>query len=87
MKYYPSDHWTAIVLLPEKAFVAAVQLQEQCDVFVSHDWPRGIYHHGNKQRLIQNKRYFKEEIDRNELGSPANEQLLNSLQVCTFGRV
>jgi hypothetical protein len=35
------------------------------DVFVSHDWPRGIYRHGNAQKLVQNKRFFEKEVKEN----------------------
>mmetsp|Transcript_40348 Transcript_40348/g.75589 ORF Transcript_40348/g.75589 Transcript_40348/m.75589 type:complete len:424 (-) Transcript_40348:268-1539(-) len=56
------------------------QLQSPLDIFISHDWPRGIYNHGNSRRLLQNKRFFAEEVSKNTLGSPANEQLLKALQ-------
>lgn len=35
------------------------------DVFLSHDWPRGIYRHGNAQKLVQNKRFFEKEVKEN----------------------
>ncbi|BFZ58872.1 lariat debranching enzyme [Savitreella phatthalungensis] len=50
------------------------------DVCISHDWPRGIYHHGNKKELLKRKPYFRDEINRNDLGSPANELLLKRLR-------
>lgn len=50
------------------------------DVFISHDWPRGIYRHGNAKRLIQNKKFFEKEVKDNSLGSPANETLLEAVQ-------
>lgn len=50
------------------------------DVFVSHDWPRGIERHGNLVALLQKKPYFRAEVERNDLGSPAAELLLQILK-------
>ena len=50
------------------------------DVMISHDWPRGIAYHGDMDQLLRKKPYFKQEIENNELGSPANEILLNALK-------
>ena len=50
------------------------------DVMISHDWPSGIAYHGNMDQLLRKKPYFKQEIENNELGSPANEILLNALK-------
>lgn len=50
------------------------------DIMISHDWPRGIEQHGNVNKLIQQKPFFKQEIESNSLGSPANETLLHALK-------
>eukprot|EP00804_Cyclotella_cryptica_P008594 CCRYP_007567-RA/>CCRYP_007567-RA protein AED:0.29 eAED:0.55 QI:0/-1/0/1/-1/1/1/0/522 len=50
------------------------------DIMLSHDWPRGIEQHGNLPQLLQRKPFFKEEIQSNSLGSPANESLLHTLK-------
>ena len=50
------------------------------DIFLSHDWPRGIYNHGNTQSLFQQKEYFVEEIKQNTLGSVAAEDVLNTIK-------
>eukprot|EP00536_Pseudo-nitzschia_multiseries_P016266 jgi/Psemu1/220743/e_gw1.1061.11.1 len=50
------------------------------DVFVSHDWPLGIEQHGDTRGLIRKKPFFKAEIERNDLGSPPNRELLDSLK-------
>ena len=40
------------------------QLRERpLDVMLSHDWPRGIYHHGDMQRLLRAKPFFRQ-VDR-----------------------
>lgn len=46
---------------------------------MSHDWPRGVYHHGPKGRLMQVKKHFRSEIQNNTLGSRAAEDLLKKL--------
>ncbi|XP_069589657.1 lariat debranching enzyme [Ranitomeya imitator] len=56
------------------------QLQEPMDVFLSHDWPRGIYHYGNKNQLLKKKKFLTQEVESNTLGSPAASELLHHLQ-------
>ncbi|CAL4192305.1 unnamed protein product, partial [Meganyctiphanes norvegica] len=56
------------------------QLSGNMDIFMSHDWPRGIYAHGNKEKLIRKKAFFREEIEKNTLGSRAAEDLLKKMQ-------
>lgn len=50
------------------------------DIMISHDWPRGIEQHGDVNKLIQQKPFFKQEIESNSLGSMANENLLHALK-------
>ena len=50
------------------------------DVVMSHDWPCNIYRHGDQRTLLRQKPYFRKEVERGELGSPANEQLLHALK-------
>lgn len=56
------------------------QLSKPIDIFISHDWPKGIYNFGNFQQLIRFKPHFREEIASNSLGSPPLEELLHHLQ-------
>ncbi len=53
---------------------------QRLDVFVSHDWPLGIEQHGDTRNLIKRKPYFRQEIERNDLGSPPNRELLDVLK-------
>jgi lariat debranching enzyme len=50
------------------------------DIMLSHDWPQGIEQYGDTAKLLRVKPHFRAEIGRNDLGSPANLQLLNSLK-------
>lgn len=39
-----------------------MQLKEPLDVFLSHDWPRGVAHHGDKHQLFRAKPFLKDEV-------------------------
>ncbi|RKP37066.1 Metallo-dependent phosphatase-like protein [Dimargaris cristalligena] len=56
------------------------QIEQPLDIFISHDWPRGIEHHGNVKSLIKRKPFFKDEINTNTLGNPVTIKLLDHLQ-------
>ncbi|XP_056294707.1 lariat debranching enzyme [Pseudoliparis swirei] len=56
------------------------QIQMPIDIFMSHDWPRGIYHHGCTAELLRKKKFLRQEVESNSLGSPAAEELLAHLQ-------
>ena len=56
------------------------QVKQHVDVFLSHDWPRGIAHYGNKQELFRKKKFLRDEIESNSLGSPPAEELLKRLK-------
>ncbi|CAI7854606.1 unnamed protein product, partial [Closterium sp. NIES-54] len=50
------------------------------DAFLSHDWPRGVEQHGDTASLLRTKPFFRGEVERNALGSPAGETLLHTLR-------
>ncbi|MGH0143784.1 UNVERIFIED_CONTAM: hypothetical protein FKN15_000940 [Acipenser sinensis] len=56
------------------------QIRQPMDIFLSHDWPRGIYHYGNKSQLLKRKSFLRQEVESNSLGSPAAAELLQHLQ-------
>lgn len=56
------------------------QLKRPMDIFMSHDWPRSIYHYGNKKQLLRMKSFFRQEVESNTLGSPAASELLQHLK-------
>lgn len=53
---------------------------DQPTVFLSHDWPIGIAHHGNTRSLLSRKPFFRSEVEKNTLGSPPLLELLNTLK-------
>jgi hypothetical protein len=60
------------------AFLGYVQVKDNIDIFVSHDWPTHIAHYGNKDSLLKCKPWFRDEVEQDTLGSPANWQLLQA---------
>nr|SVE79507.1 EOG090X06RW [Daphnia magna]SVE81333.1 EOG090X06RW [Daphnia magna]SVE83087.1 EOG090X06RW [Daphnia magna] len=56
------------------------QLKEAIDIFISHDWPRGIYNYADTRELLHWKPFFRDEIANNVLGSQAGESLLHELK-------
>ena len=55
-------------------------LSQPLDIFLSHDWPRGVYHYGNLEDLYRYKGFLRDEIEANTLGSPPAGELLETLQ-------
>ncbi len=39
-----------------------LQIHRPLDVFLSHDWPRGIAYHGNKAQLFRAKPFLRQEV-------------------------
>ena len=39
-----------------------MHVKEPLDIFMSHDWPLGITEYGNRERLLREKPFFKEEV-------------------------
>ncbi|XP_005097087.1 lariat debranching enzyme B [Aplysia californica] len=56
------------------------QLIRPLDIFMSHDWPQGIYYHGDTDNLIRMKPFFKKEIEDDTLGSRPLGELLTHLK-------
>ncbi|RHY98064.1 hypothetical protein DYB37_012632 [Aphanomyces astaci] len=50
------------------------------DIFLSHDWPRGIERYGRTDVLLRKKPFLRDEISRGAFGSPPNEFLLHTIQ-------
>jgi lariat debranching enzyme len=49
------------------------------DVFMSHDWPLGIYNYGDTEALMRKKPFLREQVSNDSLGSPANKLILDQL--------
>ena len=55
-------------------------ISQPIDIFMSHDWPVGVYHHGNLEALYKYKEFLRPEIENNTLGSPPAGELLTLLK-------
>lgn len=56
------------------------QIKRPLDIMITHDWPQGIYNHGNVDELLKVKPFLADEVKSNSLGSPENERLLKILK-------
>jgi len=50
------------------------------NIFLSHDWPQSIEHHGDLKALLQRKSFLREDIQKGALGSPPLMGLLRTLR-------
>ncbi|PVF95640.1 hypothetical protein CPB86DRAFT_567990 [Serendipita vermifera] len=50
------------------------------EVMISHDWPEGIYNHGDMECLLKVKPWFKQGIDKQDLGNPHMMTLLKTVR-------
>ncbi|POS70486.1 hypothetical protein DHEL01_v211120 [Diaporthe helianthi] len=57
-----------------------LQIKEQVDIGLSHDWPRGIEKHGDVQQLYRTRPMWKEESLDGSLGNPAAEYVMDRLR-------
>ena len=59
-----------------------LQLQQPLDIFLSHDWPRGVANCGfcDRNSLLRKKPFFKKEVNTDTLGNPAAALLLQRLR-------
>lgn len=55
-------------------------LSQPMDIVMSHDWPQGVYHHGDVSKLYRYKGFLQPEIESNTLGSPPAMEILQALQ-------
>ncbi|KAJ2843160.1 lariat debranching enzyme, partial [Coemansia erecta] len=57
-----------------------LQVRNPLDIVVSHDWPQKIESFGDTANLLAKKPFFKADIEKNVLGSPANALLMERLR-------
>ncbi|EMG50261.1 hypothetical protein G210_4698 [Candida maltosa Xu316] len=61
-------------------FLKMYMMNHDMDIVLSHDWPIGIEKYGDERGLLRMKPFFKEDIQKGELGSPLNKFLLHYLR-------
>jgi len=50
------------------------------DVMLTHDWPLNIHANGNVADLLRRKKFFKEDVDRGQLGNKLYQPLVSDLK-------
>ena len=60
--------------------VLKLKHMKNVDIFMSHEWPRRVYHYGDLFELLRRKPYFKQDIQSDVLGCPGCEELLNEVK-------
>lgn len=56
------------------------RISRPVDVFISHDWPRGIADFGDKAALLRAKPYLTKEVNDGRFGNPGTAELLNIIK-------
>lgn len=65
---------------PEVALPSESLQLPSADIFLSHDWPQSIEHHGDLAGLLSRKSFLRSDIQSGELGSPPLMSLLHTLR-------
>ena len=55
-------------------------MSQPVHIVLSHDWPAGVYNHGNMKQLLKIKPYFKKEVEEDTLGNKPAAELLECLK-------
>mmetsp|Transcript_15811 Transcript_15811/g.23789 ORF Transcript_15811/g.23789 Transcript_15811/m.23789 type:complete len:517 (+) Transcript_15811:84-1634(+) len=77
---YTPDTLRSIYHQRELEVFRMAQITGRVDIFLSHDWPTDIWEYGDKERLLQRKPYFRDEMDSGSMGSPPLMHLLRGLR-------
>lgn len=82
MEKLPFDSTTIRSVYHQKLsnFLKMYMMNHDMDIVLSHDWPVGIEKYGNLKRLLKLKPFFKDDIQRGQLGSPLNKFLIHYLR-------
>lgn len=77
---YNDSELRSIYHVREYDVVKLLQIEEPLDIFISHDWPRGIAKFGDVGRLLKHKPFLEQEVMNGSLGSKPGELLLQKLK-------
>ncbi|KAI4159753.1 MAG: hypothetical protein L6R39_000310 [Caloplaca ligustica] len=77
---YGSDDVKSIYHVRELDVRKLLQVRNQVDVGVSHDWPRKVEWDGDYKQLFRFKPYFQSDAQNGRLGSPAARYVMDRLR-------
>ncbi|KAI0566555.1 DBR1 Domain containing protein [Gracilaria domingensis] len=77
---YPKNQIKSVYHTRKEDVQRLLRLRRPVDIFVSHDWPRGIWRHGNLSKLLSAKPFLRHEIENGTFGNPGTAELLRAIQ-------
>lgn len=82
---YSDSHMRSVYHLREYEVFRMLHLtgrmaSDPLDIFLSHDWPAGVWNYGDVNQLLRIKPYFAADMEKGELGSPPLWHILQTLQ-------
>jgi lariat debranching enzyme len=77
---YNSDTLRSVYHQRELEMWRLAMVTKKPDIFLSHDWPTGIWDYGDRDQLLKTKPFFHDDIKTNSMGSPPLMDLLKLLQ-------
>lgn len=77
---YPRNQKKSVYHTRKQDVDRLMRIGRPLDVFISHDWPRGITQHGDLNELLRAKPFLRSEITNGSFGNPGSTELLHHLQ-------
>jgi len=59
---YDKESLRSVYHVREFEIFKMLQITNPIDIIVSHDWPRGIWNHGDKEELLRKKGFLRDEV-------------------------
>lgn len=75
-----TPNWLRSIYHIREFNIRRLSLLSQPTIFLSHDWPSSIEHHGNLRWLLSRKSFLRPDIESGNLGSPPMMGLLQTLK-------
>lgn len=77
---YPRNQIKSVYHTRREDIQRLLRVRGDIDIFISHDWPRGVVDHGNIGELLSAKPFLRGEINNNSFGNPGAKELLDQIQ-------
>ncbi|CAN8065397.1 unnamed protein product [Agarophyton chilense] len=77
---YPKNQIKSVYHTRKQDVQRLLRLQNPVDIFISHDWPRGIWRHGDLSKLLSAKPFLRHEIENGTFGNPGTTEILDAIQ-------
>ncbi len=78
--YGPDDMRSAYHVRNLEVFRLKQLSEHPPDVVLTHDWPRGVYNHGDVGKLLSMKMFLRKDIERDQLGSRPAQEIMEVLR-------